>query len=266
MITRAAALLALSALAVACASGTRARLAERGFLFRELAGAGPLARYAVYVPRDYDGDRAWPLILFLHGAGESGGDGVKPIIQGIGAAIQWSAERWPAIVVFPQKPTVTSEWEQHDAAVMAILAAVRRAYRVDPDRVYLTGLSQGGHGTWVLGARHAGTWAALVPICGYVGAHPRAAALALPPAYTGSAAALAAAIGRTPVWAFHGDADDVVPAEHTRAMAAALEAAGAEPRVTLYPGAGHNSWDRAYAEEELAEWLLAQRRAPSPGE
>ena len=263
MITRAAILLTLAGVLVACASTTRQQLAQHGFLFRELRAGATTYPYAVYVPRGYDSDRRWPLILFLHGSGESGDDGVKPIIQGIGSAIQWNSERWPAIVLFPQKPTRTSEWEQHEAAVLAILDRTRAEYRIDDDRIYLTGLSQGGHGTWVIGARHPERWAALVSVCGYAASHPRAAGMDLPPAYFGTAGALADGIGDLPIWLFHGDADDVVPAEQTREMERALAALGHPPKVTIYPGVNHNSWDRAYAEEELSGWLLAQRRSRS---
>jgi predicted peptidase len=263
VIARSVALLALAAAAVGCASAARGRFEERGFLFRELSVGGRVYPYAVYVPRAYDPARPWPVVLFLHGRGESGTDGVKPIIQGIGSAILWNSERWPALVVFPQKPGEDSEWEQHEAAVLAILDTVRREYRVDDDRIYLTGLSQGGHGTWVLGARHPGTWAALVSVCAYAAAHPRAAKLGLPPASFGAAEQLAAGIGDLPFWLFHGDADDVVPAEQTREMARALAALGHPPKATIYPGVNHNSWDRAYAEEELPRWLFAQRRSPS---
>jgi predicted peptidase len=260
VIARSAALLAFAALSTACLATTRTRLSERGFLFRTYTGDGRTYPYAVYVPRDYDGSRAWPLIVFLHGSGESGTDGVRPIIQGIGAAIQWDTSRWPAIVVFPQKPTETTEWEQHEAAVMGILATIRREYRIDPDRIYLTGLSQGGHGTWVLGARHHDLWAALVSVCGYAAARQRPARNGLPPAFRGDAAELAAGIGALPVWIFHGDADDTVPPAQAEAMARALTALGHPPRLTIYPGVGHNSWDRAYAEDELPRWVLAQRR------
>jgi predicted peptidase len=253
-------LLTVSALLLGCATARRGRLEDRGFLFRELTSSGRVYPYAVYVPRGYDPSRPWPLILFLHGMGESGTDGVRPIIQGIGSAILWASERWPAIVIFPQKPTQDSQWEQHETAVMTILDTVRGQYTVDPDRIYLTGLSQGGHGTWVLGARHHDLWAALVSICAYTAAPPRDAGPGLPPAYTGTTEQLAAGIGDLPLWIFHGDADDVVPPEQAREMARAMTALGHPPKLTIYPGVNHNSWDRAYAEEELSRWLLLQRR------
>jgi predicted peptidase len=219
----------------------------------------------VYLPPGYDPALAWPLVVFLHGRGESGTDGVRPCLNGLGPAILRHGGAWPAIAVFPQKPTRSSEWEQHEAAVMGILAAVRAGYRVDDDRIYLTGMSQGGHGTWVLGARHRETWAALASVCGYATAPTRAARLAgLPPAYGGGVAELAAGIGALPLWIFHGDRDDVVPPGCASEMVEALAARGHPPRFTVYPGVGHDSWDRAYAEGELPAWLLSQHRPPRP--
>jgi predicted peptidase len=230
-----------------------------GFLFESLSQGGRTYAYAVYVPRAYDPSSSWPLVLFLHGAGESGTDGAKMLIQGIGSAMQWNIDAWPAIVIFPQKPTEDAEWEQHDAALMEMLARARARYRIDPGRLYLTGLSQGGHGSWVLGARHADLWAAIVPVCGYA-ASRRSAKRDLPPPYDGGAAELAALLRATPVWAFHGEADDVVPVKETKDLVAALEHAGGRPRVTVLPGVGHAAWDRAYGDPELPRWLFAQRR------
>jgi predicted peptidase len=161
-------------------------------------------------------------------------------------------------VVIPQKPSQDAEWEQLEPALMAMLAIARREYNVDPARLLLTGLSQGGHGAWVLAARHPELWAAVVPVCGYGPVRPAA-----PGAFTGTVGELAQPLKGTPAWAFHGEADDVVPVAETRAMIAALEATGAHPRMTIYPGVGHGCWERAYAEQELPGWLLARRR-PAP--
>lgn len=229
-----------------------------GFLQESLQHGGRLYRYALYVPRGYDPAAAWPLVLFLHGMGESGRDGARMLDQGIGPAIQRNPDAWPALVLLPQKPTAESEWEQHEAALLAMLARVRERYRVDPDRLALTGLSQGGHGAWVLGARHAGLWAAVVPICGYASARWQEPGLPAP--HRGGADALASALRAVPVWAFHGEADGVVPAGETRALVAALQRAGGTPRATYFPGVGHGSWDPAYRDPELPRWLLAQRR------
>lgn len=235
--------------------------APRGFLFRESpAGSVNPMRWAVYVPREYGEDRSrlWPCIVFLHGSGESGEDGQKQIIQGVGSAILWDAKTWPAIVIFPQKATQKAEWEDYDRSVMAALDEVRAMYRVDPDRILLTGLSQGGHGSWTIGAAHPDVWAAIAPICGYVSRPLKEAGDAQ------EADRIAAALDGIPVWAFHGEADDVVPPAQTRLMIAALYARrgerGAEVKASYFPGVNHGSWDRAYREEHLAQWLLAQRK------
>ena len=226
-----------------------------GFLFRSLPTDRGALPYVLYVPRTYDPTRRWPLIVFLHGSGECGTDGSRQLAQGLPRELVWNPDRWPFIVLIPQKPSEGSEWEQFELEVMTMLAETRRELNLDPDRLIVTGLSQGGHGAWVLGARHPELWAAVVPVCGY-----GAARLAPEGVFTGTSRDLAAGLGHTPVWAFHGDADDVVPVRETRAIVSALEDAGAHPRVTIYPGVGHGSWERAYGEPELPRWLLAQRR------
>jgi poly(3-hydroxybutyrate) depolymerase len=138
-----------------------------GFLFKSLNEAGRELKYAVYVPRAYDPSRPWPLILFLHGSGESGTDGSRQLAQGLPRELVWNPDRWPFIVIIPQKPSQDTEWEQYDLELMTMLANARREYNVDPTRLVLTGLSQGGHGAWVLAARHPELWAAAVPVCGY---------------------------------------------------------------------------------------------------
>ena len=229
-----------------------------GFFFQSLKENGRELKYAVYVPRVYDPTRPWPLILFLHGSGESGIDGSRQLAQGLPRELVWNPDRWPFIVIIPQKPAQDAEWEQYELELMTMLAHARREYNVDPTRLVLTGLSQGGHAAWVLAARHPELWAAVVPVCGY--GSVRFGPAGVP---TGTFIELAERIGGIPVWAFHGEADDVVPVRETRAMIAALEAAGAHPRGTIYPGVGHGCWERAYGEPELPGWLLAQRR-PSP--
>ena len=138
-----------------------------GFLFKSLAHEGRELRYTVYVPRGYDPSRSWPLIVFLHGSGESGTDGSRQLAQGLPREPVWNPDRWPFIVIIPQKPSHDTEWEQYELELMTMLAHTRREYNVDPAHFLLTGLSQGGHGAWVLGARHPELWAAVVPVCGY---------------------------------------------------------------------------------------------------
>jgi predicted peptidase len=248
----------LGALGLAACASTRRAPAARGtgFVFETLHERGIEYRYAVYAPRGYDPARPWPLVVFLHGAGESGTDGTKMVAVGLGPAILRRATRWPAIVVFPQKPSEGTEWEEHEPAVLEMVARARQVYTVDPQRIYLTGLSQGGHGTWVLGARHPDLWAALAPVCGYV--ESRRAGTG---AFRGTVAELAEAVKALPIWALHGDADDVVPASETQAMIDALRAAGGTPKFSLLRGVNHNAWDPAYNDPALAEWLFAQRRS-----
>ena len=232
-----------------CATQGPSTTDSTGLIFERTDAPERLA-YVVYVPRDYTPDHAWPCIVFLHGSGESGSDGQKQIVQGIGNNILWNAARWPAVVIMPQKPSKDVLWDKHDAAVMAILREVRARYRIDLDRIALTGLSQGGHGVWTLGAAHPDVWSALAPICGFVDSN-RAVA---------DAATIASSIKDIPVWAFHGDADNVVPPAQTLRMIDALKAAGAEPKLTLYPGVNHGSWDKAYAEPDLPAFLTRPRR------
>ena len=218
-----------------------------GFLFKSVTIADQHLDYAVYIPRTYDPRTPSPAILFLHGSGESGTDGQKMIAQGIGTNILWNAARWPCIVIMPQKPAEKRQWEDYDALVMAALETTRREYSVDPRHIALTGNSQGGHGTWTLGAAHPEVWSALVPICGY----PEPA----------DPAVLADRIRSIPVWCFHGETDNVVPPAKSQVMIDALHKAGASPKFTLYPGVNHGSWDKAYAEPELPGWMMAQTAA-----
>lgn len=219
--------------------------APTGFLFKSLSDAGTSYKYVVYVPRDYDPRTPLPAIMFLHGQGESGSDGQKMIAQGIGTNILWNAARWNCIVIMPQKPDPEKQWEDYDRQVMAMLEVTRHEYSIDPTRIALTGLSQGGHGTWTIGAAHPDVWCSLAPICSYAGdADPKE---------------IAAKVKDIPVWCFHGDADDVVPPSKATVILDALKAAGATPRFSLYPKVNHGSWDRAYAEPELPAWLLKAR-------
>lgn len=236
-------------------AGTHA--AETGFLDRSIALDSIDYRYQVYVPRNYSTDREWPVILFLHGAGERGDDGIKQTQVGLGRAIRLQPERWPAIVVMPQVPEGENWQGRAGDVAMAALDATQAEFAVDSSRVYLTGLSLGGNGTWYLGYNHTERFAALVAICGIVNLGDRL------PVFVDNAAdpykALAADLSDKPVWIVHGDADVVVPVEESRRMARELEAAGAEVHYTELPGVNHNSWDAAYDNAELNAWLFGQR-------
>lgn len=219
--------------------------ATTGFLDREATVDGTEYKYAIYVPRGVEkfSGGVRPLVVFLHGSGECGTDGSKQLAVGLAPAIMLEPERWNCIAIFPQKPTQKAQWEDHDAAVMAMVAAAQREYPIDPNRMYLTGLSQGGHGSWEIGAAHPEMWAAVAPLCGY-----------------GDPASIAARWKSTPVWAFHGLKDNVVPPAQTEAIVQTLTAAGHAAKYTAYPDENHNCWDKAYRSPDLARWLFAQRR------
>jgi predicted peptidase len=211
--------------------------------------AGPSLPFVVYTPRRIlrgEAREPLPLILFLHGSGESGTDGLKHVGHSLGLAVQRDRERWPAVMVMPQKPMHRVLWPVYEAQVMEALQTVRDVVPVDPTRIYLTGLSQGGHGSWMLGARHAKVFAAIAPICGWT-----------------TEGFMPEALSAMPIWAFHGDADDIINVKGTIDASAQVQAAGGAVRMTIYPGVKHNSWDAAYSDPELAAWLFSQRKPES---
>ena len=227
-------------LCFACLVAAPAEAGEKaGFLNKVFKGDGGEAKYIVFVPRAYTGEKEFPVILFLHGAGETGSDGVKQAAVGLGKAIRDKKEDFPFIVVFPQSQKRTWRAGSDDAdRALAILEQVHKDYKTDRKRVYLTGLSMGGFGTWSLAAAHPDRWAAIAPICG------------------GGDTKTAAKIKDLPIWNFHGDADKAVNVKLSRAMIDAIKKAGGNPRYDEYPGVGHNSWDRAYGTAELYTWFL----------
>ena len=197
--------------------------------------------YLLYLPKDYERRSSWPLLLFLHGAGERGDDlemvkkhGPPKLIAG--------GKEFPFIVVSPQCPQ-GKWWEPIELA--ALLDEIGRNYKVDPDRIYVTGLSMGGFGTWRLAAYAPERLAAIAPICG------------------GGETYWAKEFAQLPTWAFHGAKDAGVPPERSQAMVDALTKAGGSPKLTIYPEAGHDSWTATYDDPKLYEWLLEQRRRGS---
>ncbi|MDR6991438.1 prolyl oligopeptidase family serine peptidase [Luteimonas sp. 3794] len=234
------------------------------FVRRELTSNGRRYAYQVFVP-SAQLPRPLPAVLFLHGSGERGDDGQKQIQAGLGPYVRAHAADFPALVVFPQIPD-DMEWTDRGGPIaLAALDLARQAFEVDPDRIYLSGISMGGYGTWELALQRPDTFAALVPICGGItvdwddpspGLRAHSVAGAADPF-----AATAARLRGMPTWIFHGGRDDVVPPRQSRRMANALTAAGArDVRYTEFPDADHNSWDAAYRSEALWQWLFAQRR------
>ncbi len=250
-------LFTLLLVAVSSVQATVAQRVETGFLDRTVTIAGAAYSYQVYVPRAYDPDSAWPVILFLHGAGERGADGLIQTEVGLGPAIRRYPERYPAIVVFPQAPA-ESLWQGVPAQMaMAALEQTIQEYNTAARRLYLTGLSMGGHGSWYLSYHYPNRFAAVVPICGWVTGAPFFEPVL--PGVPQPRTVLARRLGATRVWVFHGESDEVVPVVESSAMFDALQAAGGRVRYTELPGIGHNSWDAAYGSPSFATWLLEQR-------
>ncbi len=259
----AVALAMLAAAAVPRARGGEAKPMETGFLDRSVTVGGTPYPVQVYVPRDYTPDRSWPVMLFLHGSGERGRDGLRPTQQGPATAVRLERDRYPMIIVFPQCPP-DSIWmgEPAEAAMLALDRAMEE-FHGDPDRVLLSGLSLGGYGVWHLAYLHPDRFAALVPICGGIVRPPTASSVRQAPETRGAAdpyAVVADRLAGLPIWVFHGAEDPIIPVSEARKMVEALRARGAEVRYTELPGVGHGAWDPAYQDPALPSWLLEQRR------
>jgi predicted peptidase len=236
-------------LAVLAAVALSSTAVNADFVKREHANAdGSQSPYVVFVPQNHSATSNSPIILFLHGAGETKGGQKMPVEQGIGTYIKKHASTFPFVTVIPQaedvKTPVLKRWQSGspDAVrALAMLEACQKEFASDPKRVYLTGLSMGGYGTWSLAAKQPGKFAAAVPICG------------------GGDVKDAEKLKDLPIWAFHGDKDTAVPISKSREMIEAIKKAGGTPKYTEFPGVGHLSWDQSYATEGLFEWLLAQK-------
>lgn len=214
--------------------------ATPGFHLRTLKSGGDDRKYTVYLPRGYDGTKAFPVVLFLHGSGERGTDGVVQSQVGLGPAILKNPDGFPAIAVFPQARSTWRAGSEDGRAALAILDEVLATFKADRERVVLTGLSMGGAGAWSIGAAHPERFAAVIPICGR------------------GRTAFADSLKKVPVWAFCGDADRDRTVINGREMVEAVRAAGGKARLTEYRDVGHNSWDRAYNDPELVDWMLAR--------
>ena len=244
------ALLTLSFAALACAED----FAPRTFT----AADGATLGYRLLAPQTVEPGKKYPLVLFLHGAGERGTDNAVQVKHGASAfAKPENRAKFPCYVLAPQCPpektwsavkgwTGPNPYEEQPTETMKLalgaLDAALTKLPIDPDRLYVTGLSMGGYGTWDLLTRAPGRWAAAMPVCG-----------------GGDATQIAVAKG-VPVWAFHGVNDNVVPLVRTQEMIAALEKTGAKPLSSEYPYVGHDSWTNAYGEPDLLPWMFAQKR------
>lgn len=217
-------------------------------------------RYRLLRPATIEPATTYPVVLFLHGAGERGNDNKRQLQY----FPTWMAEpslrsRHPCFLVAPQcreeRDWSAFDWQTMKAAALpeapttdaaAAIAALEAVLASEPaaarDRLYLTGLSMGGYGTWDLAARSPGTFAAILPICG------------------GGDEASAARVAALPTWCFHGESDSVVPVGLSRSMIAAIKAAGGTPVYSELEGIGHDSWTPAYRNPAVLDWLFAQRR------
>ena len=258
---------ALLAIAIGTKGAAFAQPIQTGFLDRSVLVDGVEFRYQVYVPRDFQPSKAWPVIIVLHGGGTYASDGISQTEGGLGSAIRRHPERFPALVVFPPAhPDRTPGWQQKGGeAALAELDKTLAEFNGDPSRVYLTGFSAGGNGAWFLASHHPERFAALVVLCGFISEfkgktspviYPAIAPASAPDQY----AYVAKQVSSIPIWIFHGDADQDVPVEESRKMAAALKAIGANVQYTELPGVGHNTWDPVYNRTDLIEWMLKQKR------
>lgn len=206
------------------------------------------AQYLLFLPEGYQADKRknWPLMLFLHGAGERGTNLAQVAVHGPPKIVKDQPD-FPFIVVSPQCPP-GQRWS--DDTLLALLDEISAKYRVDQKRVYLTGLSMGGYGTWSLGIKNPERFAALVPICG---GGERINLLLPDPRKL-------PALKTLPIWAFHGGKDNVVPLDESERMVEAFKRAGGKAKLTVYPEAGHDSWTETYKNPELYKWLLEQSR------
>lgn len=236
---------------------------DQAFQTRAITIGGTEYGFRVFIPKHWTRKKKSPVILFLHGAGERGDDNLAQTRVGIGPSILRQQETLPFIIVMPQCPR-NRWWTEPDMQAQALKALDQtiKEFNGDPQRTYLTGLSMGGYGSWVMAANNPTRFAAVAVVCGGVRPPPRVSAPQPTDGVTAAAdpyGAVAARIGKTPVWVFHGGADPVVPVSESRKMVEAIKAAGGSVRYDEYEGVGHNSWDKAYAEAEIFTWMLAQK-------
>jgi predicted peptidase len=197
-------------------------------------------KYLLFLPEGYGKEhKRWPLILFLHGAGERGDDLEKVKKHGPPKIVQTKKD-FPFIVVSPQCPE-GQWWTRKTEMLINLLDTIVARYDVDTDRIYLTGLSMGGFGAWALASEYPDRFAAVVPICG------------------GGNRIMSLWLKDVPIWAFHGGKDNVVPVEESKELVDAINARGGHAKLTIYPDANHDSWTRTYDNPKLYDWLLQHR-------
>lgn len=245
-----------------------AQAVETGFLNRTLTYDGEERLYQIYVPANYSEKENWPVILFLHGAGEEGKDGLMQTTVGIANFIRKHVDRYQAIVVMPQSRKPKGWIDTETPLAMEALDRTLKEFSTDENRVYLTGLSNGGYGSWSLAYKYPDKFAAALVICGYLSARDIARDIpagsemkpAVPAMGTDTYEVLADKLQKMPVWIFHGEEDNVVSASGARSIYQAMQTRNAPVQYTELPGIGHNSWDSAYGSDEVIKWMLGQSK------
>jgi predicted peptidase len=192
--------------------------------------------YLLYLPQDYGKDTSmlWPLMVFLHGSGEAGKDIQKVKMHGPPKLIE-QGKQYPFIVVSPQAPE-NEGWEPQ--VIVRLIRGIQSKYKVDKERIYLTGLSMGGFGTWNIAAKYPSVFAAIAPVCG------------------GGDTAEVMRLKHLPVWCFHGAKDNIVNPEQSYRMVRSLKKFNPEVKLTIYPEAKHDSWTPTYNNDSLYSWML----------
>ena len=206
----------------------------------EQAGLPYALDYLTYLPASYEKDlgKKWTLVIFLHGSGERGNQLNLVRKNGLPFELDRRSDT-PYIMVAPQCPA-KDRWNVQ--VLDALLTDLLKSYRIDEQRVVITGLSLGGFGSWAWSCEHPERFAGVIPVCG-----------GIEPAKT-------ITLNGMPIWAFHGDADKSVPFERGQVAVEAAKKNGANVKFTVYPGVVHTSWEKAYAEPELEAWILARVR------
>jgi len=220
---------------------------------------GQTLNYRIHIPKDINSKKLYPLVLLFHGAGERGNDNSRQLAHGSKDIMTYSKTNGiPVIIIAPQCPAgqqwVNTPWgdlshtmpiEPSDSMQLAInlLNESITTLPVDKNRIYVTGLSMGGFGTWDIIQRHPEMFAAAIPICG------------------GGDTAQAPKLTKLPLWVFHGGSDTTVKPVRSRDMVAAIEKAGGKPKYTEYEGVGHNAWSRTYSNKDVMKWLFSQKRS-----
>ena len=241
-------MLILGALGTGCtgtyvANSTKEFPHRTGFFQTEVTVDSEPHAVWVFIPKNYQPNRRYPAILFLHGLFEAGHGGDKVLSAGLGPVIAEDPNDWPFITIFPQSE---GNWrgEDKDRLAMAALDFAEQHWAIDQDRVILAGLSYGGLGTWEIGARHPERFAALVPVSGH------------------SAIDVVEQVVTLPVWAFCSKDDPWVKSENSELMCQEIDLHGGRAKLTEFPGSGHDAWAMAIDKSDLVQWMLIQKRQP----